>query len=480
MRDRLGRLLGDIRLLQLATREEYQAEVFSRVNGVLALGNHMRPLILVTPEGPATVGDVSGNFAQLNQDAIDIASQLQRVETSAAQLYNLAAASQNALRQQIRESLYASNYRRFYEAFIHGRNLAESTLAVDFNAGVASLPLVEEVAVVPAIAVGTNSDGDVVVDPAALLDGKIETALVFNGTRLELILTFEKPEIINRLHFELDDYQGLEITTLTSSPDGSVFEDVLADLGVRTLLLNGTTGKCSGDVILDFPPRHAKQMRIIIEDRVDVARIALRSLTVLRRRYQALGTAVTQPISLAASPAYAFSTDERVFDPFTSITHQISTDGVHFTNIVPGDVVVTAPFWYKVLLQRNANAFDEQSSALINAGDLRQTDTYTLKRLSTVPVGAGIMERTIVLENITGPVRLRDVPLPATFRVLEGSLTLTSADYTFNGGVLSFPAPKTRTPVTVTYQTSALGAAALAARKEFYSPLLYEVRFEAL
>ena len=476
VRDRLGRLLGDIRVLKLSTREEYQAEVFSRVNGILALGNHMRPLLPVTAEGPATVGDVTENFARLNQDAMDIASQMQRVEASAAQMYNLAAASQNALRQQIREALYASSARRFCEAFIHGRNLGDRSVTVDFNAGVATLPLIDEVEVTPVIAVGANSEGAVVVGPDALLDGRIESALIFNGTRLELILTFEKPEIINRLHFELNDYQGLEITTLTSSPDGSVFEDVLADLGMPTLLLNPMTGKYSGDVIIDFPPRHAKQVRLVIEDRVDVARIALRAFTVSRRRYQDLGVLVTCPIYLAASASYVFSTIEQVFDPFATITHQISTDGVHFRNIAPGDLTITAPFWYKALLQRSTGAFDSESAALVGTGDLKQTDYYNLRRSSTVPLGAGVMERTIVLENITGPIQLRDMPLPVTFRVQEGSLLLTADEYAFAGGVLSFPAAKSL--VTVTYQTSALGAAALAARKEFYTPLLCEVRFE--
>lgn len=482
LRDRLGRLLGDIRTLQLSTREEYQAEVFSRVNGILALGNHMRPLLPVTAEGPATVGDVTENFARLNQDAIDIASQMQRVETSAAQLYNLAAASQNALRQQIREALYASTARRFVEAFLHGRQLATSSVTVDFNAGVAMLPLVNEAVVTPTMTIGVNSDGTVVTGPEALSDGRIETALVFDGTRLELILTFDKPEIINRLAFELNDYQGLEVTTLTSSPDGSVFEDVLADLGVFSLLLNATTGKYSGDVIVDFPPRHATQVRLVIEDRVDVARIALRALTVSRRQYQDTGTLVTNPIYLAPSAAYRFSTTELDFDPFATIIHQISTDGVHFRSVAPGDVVVASPFWYKALLQRNPQAFDSESVALAGTGDLRQTEHYSLRRSSTVPMGAGIMERTLVLENITGPVQLRDVPLPTTFRVQVGSTYLDPDQYTFSGGILSFPppaAPATSIPlVTVTYQTSALGAAAVAARQAFYTPLLSDVRFE--
>ena len=477
VRNRLERLLGEIRALRLSTREEYQAEVFSRVNGVLALGNHMLPLVPIPAEGPAVVGHVSENFGRLNHDALDIANQLLLVESSAAQMYNLAAASQNALRQQIRESLYGSNSRRFCEAFVHGRQLAERTVAVDFDAAVASLPLVNDTTLTPTVSIGAGSVGDVVVGPDALFDEQLETAFVFEGTTLELVLTFDKPEIVNRLHLELDDYQGLELTTLTSSPDGSVFEDVLADLGVRTLLLNGATGKYSGDVVLDFPPRHVKQMRVVLDDRVDVSRIALRSLTMSRRQYHALGTLVTCPIRLVGSGRYLFSTTEQVFEPFTTITHQLSTDGVHFSNISTGEVVATTPFWYKALLQRGSSAFNEESSAL-GGSDLALTEHYKVRRLSTVSLGAGVIERTLVLETVSGPVQLRDVPLPNTFRVQEGSVYLVPGEYTFNAGILSFPTSKTL--ITVTYQTSALGAAALAARKDFYTPLLYEVRFEVL
>jgi len=62
------------------------------------------------------------------------------------------------------------------------------------------------------------------------------------------------PTIVNRLQIALDTYAGLEITNLTSSPDGLVFNDVLADLDVPMIILDATSGKCSGDVIIDFPP----------------------------------------------------------------------------------------------------------------------------------------------------------------------------------------------------------------------------------
>ena len=89
---------------------------------------------------------------------------------------------------------------------------------------------------------------------------------MWKGTSLELIATFAQPEIINRIHIELDDYQGLEIVSFTTSPDGTLTEDVLVDLDLTTIHLNGIVDKYSGDFILDFSPRHAKQVRLVIED----------------------------------------------------------------------------------------------------------------------------------------------------------------------------------------------------------------------
>lgn len=471
VRDRLMRLLDEIRSLKLSTREEYQAEVFSRVNRVLGLGNSMQALAAITAEGPAVVGDLTLNLLRLNQDATDIAGEILHIEDSAAQLYNLAVASQNSLRQQIRERLYASDSRRFIEAFIYDRNLSDVGATIDFNAGVASLPLVEETELKPDISVGPNSDGNIVVGTDALLDGNIETALVFNGTKLELTLSFSSPEIINRLRLELDDYEGLEVTAFTSSPDGTLVEDVLADMAVPSIAINGTYGKYSGDVILDFPPRHAKRVKLVIEDRVGSARIALRSLSVFRRSYQASGELVSKPIS-SPSGSCVLSVDDLVEDGLTQVTLQVSDDGVHFSNVVPGVVTLPSPFWFKALFERSNRAFEQQQVPL----DPAPASVYGLRRSSAVPLGAAVIERTLVLENVNGPVRFRETPLPKSLSVQEGAALLGAGDYAFNEGVLSFPVAKAL--VTVTYQTSAFGPAALATRKDYYTPLLYQVKFE--
>jgi hypothetical protein len=60
-----------------------------------------------------------------------------------------------------------------------------------------------------------------------------------------------------------------------------------------------------------------------------------------------------------------------------------------------------------------------------------------------------------------------------------GSLFLKSTtDFTLTGNTLTFTA--TQALVTISYQTSALGASALTSLQGYYSPLLYEASFQAV
>jgi hypothetical protein len=60
-----------------------------------------------------------------------------------------------------------------------------------------------------------------------------------------------------------------------------------------------------------------------------------------------------------------------------------------------------------------------------------------------------------------------------------GSLFLkNTSDFTLTGNTLTFTA--TQPLVTISYQTSALGASALASLQGYYSPLLYEASFQAV
>lgn len=480
MQDRLARLADDVRNLDLSTREEYQAEVYSRVNAVLALGNGMTPLFPITAQGPALVGDVEANFERLNRDSADIASQILLVEDIASQLFNLAATSQNALRQQIRENILHSTNRSFLESFINTSQLATVNANVDANAGVATLPLTSEISVLnkATINIGVNSVGTLETSTDNLIDGKVDTALVWNGSLLELIVTFPTPQILNRLRLYMDDYEGLEISSLTCSSDGSSTTDILADLGLRSIYMNGTQSKYSGDFILDFTPRYVLSMRILIADRVGQSRIAFREIDFLSRKFASSGSIATNPI-LYPSGNVQFTTVQTAPTPYTSITHQISYNGVTYVSINPKDLITLnqVPFWYRAVLERSVGAFSDPASPVASiSSDPLQNAAYALGTSQSTPLGANLIERQLLFTSVNGPVPLREVPLTGTLQVQSGSILLTPADYSFADGILSFVIPWTN--LTVTYQTSALASAALSTLVDYYTPLLYQVQFQ--
>ena len=131
---------------------------------------------------------------------------------------------------------------------------------VDFNAGVAALPLVSETFLQPAsIDFGVACDGDptkLVGTTDLLLDGKTETSMTWIGARLELVFNFSKIQVLNRFRIELAGYQGLVVEEFSSSPDGVIREDLLADLQPSSESLDRSSGKFSGDWIADFDPRY--------------------------------------------------------------------------------------------------------------------------------------------------------------------------------------------------------------------------------
>jgi hypothetical protein len=105
---RLDQLQIDLRGLSLPTKIELQAAVIGRLNKILALGNTVSPLIEAGADGPAVVGDITQNLMLLNGDALGIAAVLNALEQDAAKLFNLTAATQNTLRQQVREQVYGA------------------------------------------------------------------------------------------------------------------------------------------------------------------------------------------------------------------------------------------------------------------------------------------------------------------------------------------------------------------------------------
>lgn len=479
--DRLARISQNLRSLTLSTVEDYQASVYSLVNAVLSLGVSMTPLNPIGAEGPATVGDASSNFTILNNDAADIAAETLRIENTAADSFNLAATSLNQLRQQIRQSIYSSNQNIYREDFLNSINLTKVSANLDFNAGLATNPTITSIPLSPNLSIGPSSIGS--IDSSSALSNLtadiVGEFFQWNGTTLELILTFPTAQIMNRITINLDNYAGLEIDTFTTSPDGTLVQDVLVDLGVDRIEIDGTSNKFSGDVILDFPPRYVITARLIILDRTGTGSIALRNLTCEQITYSPTGQLTTIPIT-APVGTVVFSTIQNVFAPYVSITHQLSYNGTQFISINPGSTIelTSTPFFYRAVLERSASAFSAQSPLNQSPLDPVGSPYYSLSTSTTTPLGNGLIERALQINNITGPVVLRETPLPNSIVVQEGSviLSLSNADYTFTNDTIAFP--ETVTGVNITYQTSSLGSAAVSDLETYYTPLLYEFKFE--
>jgi hypothetical protein len=135
-----------------------------------------------------------------------------------------------------------------------------------------------------------------------LLDGLTETSMTWTGSKLELVFTFDTIQVLNRFRIDLAGYQGLVVEEFSSSPDGVIREDLLADLQPSSQSLDGSSGKFSGDWIADFDPRHCKQVRLIIADRVGTS-IALRNIQFSQRTVSASGQVQSQQITQPRAPS---------------------------------------------------------------------------------------------------------------------------------------------------------------------------------
>ena len=344
---------------------------------------------------------------------------------------------------------------------------------VDFNAGVVSLPLVSETFIKPdSIDFGVACDGalgDGTTD--LLLDGLTETSMTWNGSKLELVFNFNTVQILNRFRIDLAGYQGLVVEEFSSSPDGVIREDLLADLQPSSRSLDGSSGKFSGDWIADFDPRHCKQVQLIISDRVG-ASIALRNIQFSSRKVSPSGQVqslqINQPLGNVV-----FRAAQHTADKLTSITHQVSTDNIHYQSVAPGQVLALAvPYWYRGILTRLDSNFDQAAAPVDMPGtDPSLNPDFTLQSTATTDLGGGIIERTLNFSAISGPVQLEETPLDGTLVVFNGTVPVSASAYSIMHNCISFTAPQTG--IMVRYQTSAFARAGLPARKNFYSPLLF-------
>ena len=479
---RLNRLQQQLRNLSFPTRQQYTAAVYSALNAVLALNYNMVPLVPILRNGPAVVGDVQSNLEVLNNNAQDVVAEITDLESQAAELYNLVAMTQNAVRQNLREQLLISTPTCYTESFINSKNLDSSNTSAsfDYSTGLATPTLQSDTPISPSdIEVGPASVGSAVAGQGVdnLMAPQIGTFMAWSGPILELLVSFSSAQIINRLTIVQDNYQGMRLVGLTGSADGVTYNDILQDLLVDQLNIGGSSGKFSGDVVLDFQPRNIKQIQLTLEDTTGQDYIALRSLGFNQRVYAATGQVQSNAIASPAGNAL-FTTLQNPSNPVVSITHMVSFDKVNFQAVQPGTVVqlTSSPFWYRASMNRNANAV-QQSTGLVNTStDPQINENYTVTQTTSLDLGNNIMQRTVLFGSITGQVTFQDIPLPGTFSVWQGTVQIPSSNYSFSNNVLSFPGAMTN--VTVIYQASYSGTSGIQALMNYYSAYLYEIQFQ--
>lgn len=468
--------------MSFSTREDYAAAIYSALNKVLALGYNMVPLNKLRGGQPAIVGDVQNNLTILNNNAQDVVAEIQDLEGQTSELYNLVALTQNSIRQQIREVLFVPTRNNYVEAFINNLNidLNNTTSTLDYSIGMATMPLLSDTEIIPAsIVVGASSIGSSTEgeDVSNLSNEQVGTFMAWNGSQLELLVSFSSATAINRISIDQDDYKGLRIIALTGSADGVIYNDLTQDLTVSQLSLDSTSGKFSGEAVLDFQPRSLLQVRIVLEDATGQDYIALRGIHFRQRTYGSKAQVQSNRINFPTSLAF-FTTVQNPTNSLVSITHMVSYDGVNFQAIQPNTTIVLAgtPFWYRGVLQRNTDNVTVLSGPLAVATDPNADIGYAITTTSTMDLGNNVMLRTLAFASITGPVTFQDVPLPGTFSVWQGAVQLRPTVYSFSNNVLTFPVAMVN--ITVVYQASSSGNSGLQALLNYYSPYLYEVNFE--
>jgi hypothetical protein len=362
----------------------------------------------------------------------------------------------------IRERLFQPSQKLYSEEFINSQRLdTQTTASLDYNAGVATAPLLKETVIAPDQAkVGVSSDGASTTDPSLLLDGLAETAFVWEGSQVELVFSFNTPQVLNRFRVNLPAHQGLAVLEFTSSPDGVLKENLLVELPAANRSIDGSAGKYSGDWIADFDPRNVKQIRIVLADFIGSPMITVRDVICSQHRYGNSGMAQSLRID-APQGTVVFRAEQHAAAALTSISHQISTDGVHFQGVIPDQqlAVGNKGFWYRAGMQRLDSNFDQASAPLDLPGqDPSINSGTTIANITTVDMGNGVLQRSINLTAASGTITLNETPLGGTLVVYQGTVVLPLSGYSVAGNAITFP--QALTGITLSYQKPLHGRAA--------------------
>jgi hypothetical protein len=472
--NRLNRATQNIQGESFATKEEYQESIYTAVNTIFNIGNNMTPFVPIVGGTPAIVGSVTTNFTNLNNDAVDIVDQLESLETDVARLFNLAEAAQNSIRQQIREALYYNTTTMFTEPFINSRNIATNAANVDYSPGRVTLPLVSSTQLQPTISLGIDCVGSSVTNVSELSAGLVTSLYTWTGSILNLTLAFATPTIVNRVVLVLDDYSSMQIVGLNASSQNTTYTDILQSLGVSYIEIDPTSNKNSGGVTIDFPAVLCSSVNITLQDLTGAEVINLRGIQLWQMVYSGSGFITSNSIPFTAGSA-AFIKDDITSTGLTSITYMLSSDGINFSAITPGNITISNPFWYKIVLALNPAGF---TASVPTTSDPSASTSYTIVSSSSIGLGANIYQRVITLSSVTGSIVLNEVPLPNTLTVQSGSTLLTVGQYTFANNTISLAT--TYSSLTISYQISTANTSSLSQLQNYYTPFVNQISFEAI
>ena len=163
---------------------------------------------------------------------------------------------------------------------------------------------------------------------------------------------------------------------------------------------------------------------MIISDRAG-ASIALRNIQFSSRKVSPSGQVQSNKISQPMGNV-VFRAAQHTADKLTSITHQVSTDNIHYQSVaLDQTLTLDAPYWYRALLTRLDSNFDQAAAPVDMPGtDPGLNSGYNLQNTATTDLGGGIIERTLNFATITGPVQLEETPLDGTLVVFDGTVPM--------------------------------------------------------
>jgi hypothetical protein len=155
------------------------------------------------------------------------------------------------------------------------------------------------------------------------------------------------------------------------------------------------------------------------------ASIALRNIQFSQRKVSASGQVQSQQITQPLGNV-VFRAAQHTADKLTAITHQLSTDNIHYQAVTPGQTLALAvPYWYRGILTRLDSNFEQAAAPVDMPGDDPGLNpNFSLSNTATTDLGGGIIERTLNFSSITGPVQLEETPLEGTLVVFDGTVPM--------------------------------------------------------